>query len=113
MNAAMVATWTHPFPGREEKALSYAKDVNEYWTDLATKGRCSPPEIFFSDTGLAFWIVRGEREQLLLLSETDQARLLMVKGELLLDSFRVEFYHAGEAALDYLEQYGKVLATIG
>ena len=113
MNAAMVATWTHPFPGREEKALTYAKEVNEYWTEQATKGRCTAPEIYFSDAGIAFWLVRGEREQLLLLSETDQARLLMMKGELLLDSFRVEFYHAGEAALDYLEQFGKALITIG
>jgi len=57
--------------------------------------------------------VRGEREQLLLLSETDQARLLLMKGELLLDSFRVEFYRAGEAALEYLEEYGKALVTLG
>ena len=113
MNAAMVATWTHPFPGREEKALLYAKEVNDFWTEQASKGRCTAPEIYFSDAGVAFWVVRGEREQLLLLSETDHARLLLMKGELLLDSFRVEFYRAGEAALDYLEQYGKALVTIG
>lgn len=113
MNAAMVATWTHPFPGREEKALTYAEEVTKFWTEQATEGRCTPPEMYFSDAGQAIWIVRGERDQLLLLSDTDTARALLVKGELLLDEFRLEFYHAGEAAIEYLAQYGKVLASLG
>lgn len=112
MNAAMVATWTHPFPGREEKALTYAKEVEQFWTEQATKGRCTPPETYFSDTGLGFWIVRGEREELIRISETEPARLLQMKGDLLLESFRVEFYRAGEAATAYLEQFGKALVNI-
>ena len=65
MDAAMVVSWKLPFPGREKEALDYAREVNEYWGKLATEGKCSPPEIFFSETGgHGLWIIKGDRDTL-------------------------------------------------
>ena len=112
MKAAMVASWTHPFPGREEKALAYGAEVEQFWSAQAAEGRCTPPETFFSDAGIGFWIVQGDRDELLRISDSEPARLLTMKGDLLVDSFRVEIYHAGEAAQEYLAQYGTALAAM-
>jgi hypothetical protein len=112
MKAAIVMTWTHPFPGREEKALAYAKEVNEFWGKQAAEGHCTPPEMYFSDVGIGLWIIQGDRDELLHIGDTEEARLLTLKGDLLLESFKVEIFYVGDSAVQYLEQFGKVLATI-
>ncbi len=112
MQAAMVVTWTHPVPGREAKALEYAAEVAAFWGKQAADGKCSEPEMFFSDRGASMWIVKGDRDVVLQIHDADEARLLTMKGELLLEGFSIDFFYAGEAAMDYMARFGSALATI-
>jgi hypothetical protein len=112
MQAAMVVTWTRPVPGREAKALDYGIEVAEFWGKKAAEGKCTVPEMFFSDRGRGMWIVNGDRDVLQQIEDTDEARLLTMKGELLLEEFSLDFFYAGEAAADYMIRFGSALATI-
>ena len=112
MQSALVITWTHPVVGREEKALAYGVEAQEFWTRQAAAGKCSEPELFFSDAELGFWMVKGDRDTLLAIHDTDEARMLMMKGELLFEAFKAEFYYAGEDATDFMVRYAQALAAI-
>ena len=113
MQTAMVVTWTHPVPGREDKALAYGAEVTEFWNARAAEGKCSPPELFFSERGTGLWMVKGDRDTLLQIHDADEARLLTLKGELLLEGFSLDFCYAGDAAADYMTRYASALSTIG
>lgn len=113
MQSAMVVTWTRPIVGREAKALEYGVEVNEYWSRRAKEGKCSEPELFFTEAGNGIWMVKGERDVLMKIHDSEDARLLTLKGELLLENFCLEFYAAGDAAADYMLRYGTALSAIG
>ncbi|HSN11791.1 MAG TPA: hypothetical protein VLS51_06770 [Propionibacteriaceae bacterium] len=112
MQTAMVVTWTHPIPGREAKALEYAAEVARFWGKQAAEGLCSEPEMFFSDRGTSMWIVKGERDVVLRIHDMDEARLLTLKGELLLEEFNVDFFYTGDAAADYMVRFNSALTSI-
>jgi hypothetical protein len=112
MQTALVVMWTHPFPGREQKALAYGAEVMEFWGKKAEQGMCSAPHLFFAESGIGLWYVSGERDALMQIHDSDEARLLTMKGELLLESFKAEFFYAGEDAVDYMTRYGAALAAI-
>ncbi|MDA8302373.1 MAG: hypothetical protein M0005_12740 [Actinomycetota bacterium] len=109
MDAAIVVSWKLPFPGREKEALDYAREVNEYWGNLAAEGKCSQPEMFFFETdGRGLWIVKGDREVLEGLVVAEAAERLMVKGELLLQDFSSEIAKAGKASEEHMLRYAGV-----
>ncbi len=113
MQAAILVTWTHPVAGREAKALQYGDQVMKYWQARANEGKCSEPEIFFSERGTGMWIVKGDRDTLMQIHDTDDARLLTMNGGLLLEGFSVDFCYAGDAAADFMARYASALSTIG
>lgn len=112
MQTAMVVTWTHPIPGREQKSLEYGAEVMEFWGRKAAEGMCSAPQLYFSDRGRGMWVVTGDRDALMAIEGSDEARLLTLKGELLLEEFCVDMFYAGDASADYMARYGAALAAI-
>jgi hypothetical protein len=113
MQTALIVTWTHPFPGREEKALAFGAEVTDFWGKQAADGNCTEPAIFFSEKrGTGLWFVKGDRDTLLHISDTEEARLLSLKGELLLENFNIEFFYADEEADDFLRRYASALPSI-
>jgi hypothetical protein len=112
MQTALVVTWTHPVPGREERALAYGAEVTEFWGKKAAEGICTEPEIFFSESGRGLWFVKGDRDKLLHIGDTEEAKLLSLKGELLLENFTIEFFYADEDAADFMRRYASALNTI-
>lgn len=112
MQAAMVVTWTRPVTGRENKAVDYGIEVNEYWSRHAKQGKCSEPALFFTEAGNGIWMVTGERDVLMTIHDSEEARMLTLKGELLLEGFCLEFYYAGDAAADYMLRYQSAVASI-
>ncbi|HET7660696.1 MAG TPA: hypothetical protein VFK66_09940 [Oryzihumus sp.] len=112
MQSALVVTWTHPIAGREQKALEYAAEVQDFWGKQAREGRCSEPQIFFSERGTGLWIVSGERDALMQIHDSDEARLLTMKGELLLESFSADIVYTGDSAVDYMQRYGSALSAL-
>lgn len=112
MQTAMVATWAQPVPGREEKALAYGAEVADYWSKKAAEGKCTQPELFFSERGTGLWFVKGDRDTLLKIHDTDEARMLTLKGELLLENFSLDFFYADDAAADFMMRYASALTAI-
>ncbi|MEU9045709.1 MULTISPECIES: hypothetical protein [unclassified Kitasatospora] len=112
MKAAFVSTWTQPVPGRERKLLEWAGEADAYWRRRAKEGKCTAPETFFSETGFGIRMVKGEREDLMALSMTDEVQLLTMRGELLLKDFTTVLFHTGDAAEKFMVTFGKALETI-
>lgn len=112
MKTAMVVTWTEPIPGREMKALEYGADVTAYWTKHAKAGKCGLPEMYFSERGKGMWIVEGERDVLFGIHDTDQAKDLLARGQLLLNDFCVDFYTVGDASDAWLARYANLVGAL-
>lgn len=113
MQAAMVVTWTHPVVGREGKALAYGAEVSDFWGARAREGKCTEPELFFTDAGSGMWMVKGDRDVLMQIHDSDAARMLTLKGEILLENFCLEIFYAGDSAADYMMRYQSALTAIG
>ena len=113
MQSALVVTWTHPVPGREQKALEFAAEVQAFWGKMASEGKCSQPQMFFSERGTGLWIVTGERDTLMQLHDSEEARLFLMKGDLLLENYSADIVYTGDSAMDYLTRYGNALSVIG
>ena len=105
----MVVTFTNPIVGREAKALEYGIEVNDYWTRRAQEGKCSEPELFLTDNGTGIWMVKGDRDVLMQIHDSDEARLLTLKGDLLLENFSLQFYYAGDSAADHMMRFQSAL----
>jgi hypothetical protein len=108
----MIVTWTEPIPGREAKALEYGADVAAFWTKQAEAGKCTDPELFFSERGVGMWMVKGDRDVLLSIHDSDEAQLLIMRGQLLLSDFGVDFYTAGEASDAFMARYMNALGAL-
>jgi hypothetical protein len=109
MRYAYVVTWKRAVYGREQLALEYGHEVQEYWSKLATAGKCTQPETFFFPDGHGMWMVKGDFETLERLWMTDEAQHMLVKGRWLLEDFGYEFVRTGDAA----DQYMTFFADIG
>lgn len=113
MKAALVATWTQPVPGREKKALQFGAEATAFWTKKAAEGKCTAPEFFFAETGVGMWMVKGDRLELAAAADEDEARLLNMKGDLLLQDYALVLYHTGDSADQFMATYDKALNAIG
>lgn len=65
-----------------------------------------------SERGTGLWLVKGDRDVLMQLHDTEEARLLVMRGELLIEAFSLDFCYAGEDANDDMMRYGSALSTI-
>ncbi len=104
----MVVTWTEPIPGREMKAIEYGADVTAYWTKQAQEGKCSVPENFLSERGCGHWMVNGDRDTLLDVHDIDGPQDLIMRGQLLLGSFSVDFFTAETASDSFLPRFANL-----
>ncbi len=112
MKVAMVVTWTEPIPGREMKALEYGIDVTAYWTKQAEAGKCSKPEMLFSEHGNGMWIVKGDRETLMSIHDSEEAERLVARGQLLMSDFSVDFFTVDDATDAYLARYANLAEAL-
>lgn len=113
MEAAFITSWTQPVPGREQKALEYAGEANAYWSRKAQEGKCSEPEMFFSETGVGMWMIKGDHDVLADLMATEEVQLLTMEGGLLLKDFTATLYRTGDAARQFLATFGNALKVLG
>jgi hypothetical protein len=107
MKAAMVVTWKHTIPGREMKALEYGMEVDVFWRKMAAEGKCTIPEMFFSPLGQGMWMVKGDLDVLQKIESTEEAQILTIKGEWLLNDFGYEYFITGDDANDYMGRFAK------
>ena len=57
-------------------------------------------------------MVTGDRDTLMQIHDSDEARMLTFKGELLLEDFSLDFFYAGDSAADYMTRYASALTAI-
>lgn len=112
MRTAFIATWTQPFPGREQKALEYGAEVMDFWGKQAADGSCTAPELFFSEHGTGLFMVKGDRDTLEKIHFSEPGQELFAKAQLLLNDFSVDWYATGADADAYMGVYAKELAVI-
>ena len=93
--------------------IGYGAEVQQYWGEHADQGRCSEPELFFSERGLGLWMVTGDRDTLLETHDTEDSKRLTAKGQLLSEDFVLDFYDTGDAADAYLGRLASVADEIG
>jgi hypothetical protein len=112
MDTALVTMWKAPYPGREQKALEFAAESADFWGKQATAGRCTAPEWFFFPNGIGMWMVKGDRAELDALVSSDEARRLLVRGNLLLDDWQYTLAETGSAAERFMTDYAAALSTL-
>ena len=95
MKAAMVVKWTTPIPGREKAALTYGREVDEFFGKKAAEGFCTEPKWFWAPIGEQLWFVEGEYDALLGIFATPEAQKILVRGPILLQGFGYGIYLAG------------------
>lgn len=113
MNTALIISWKAAIPGREQKALEFAADADEYWGKQASQGRCTSPEWFFLPTGGGIWMVKGDRKVLEDLVAADDSRRLLARGALLLEDWQYLLAEAGSGAEQFMKDYGTVGEQLG
>ena len=113
MQTAMVVTWSHPFPGREMKALEYGAEVASFWSQQAAEGKCTQPEMFLGSTGRGMWMVKGEQQTLLEITAGDTSQRLLATGALLLAGFGYEWMLTGDAADASLGLFASLVPQLG
>jgi hypothetical protein len=94
------------------KALEYAADVAAFWSRQAEAGKCSAPENLFSERGVGLWIVKGDRDTLLAIHDTDEAQNLIMRGQLLLEDFSLDFYTAGDASDAFMARFATMAEAL-
>ena len=112
MDSAFVVMWKVPFPGREQKALELGVQAEEFWGKQAAEGRCTAPEMFFFPNGLRMWMVKGEREVLEKLVASDEARRLLVRGNLFMQGWEYSLVDTGTAGERFLAEWAEELTGI-
>lgn len=113
MQVAMWVTWSRPVAGREKRALEYGVEVQDHWGKLAAEGKCTSPEMFIARSGGGMWMVKGERNMLTELVETEASQRLLAIGMLVLEGFGYEFLDTADSADAYLGRFGAVGAELG
>ena len=111
MDTAFMTTWTVPFPGREQQALEFAGQSVEFWGKQAAEGRCTEPEWFFFPDGVGHLIVKGDREALQDILNSDEGRRLMRRGLVLLQDWQYALGDTGSGAERFLAEYTAELTT--
>ena len=72
-HAALIATWSHPVPGREATALRTFQQSQEFWQRMASEGKCSPTQVWMrADGSSGLSIVEGEEHALMRIMESDE-----------------------------------------
>jgi hypothetical protein len=111
MKAAVIVTWSRAKLGREAAALALGAEVNEFWAKQAAAGKCTEPRAYLSQRGNAVWLVEGEYDTLVELTNDEQQRKLQVKAGLLLDDFELEVRPLLDESM--LQRYQAALGELG
>ena len=107
MKAAFVVKFTTSVPGREQAAIDYARDVDDFYGKKAAEGLCTEPKWYWASAGENMWIVEGEYEALLGIIATPEAQKFLVMGPILVQGFGWGLYQVGR-----VEMFGPYQETL-
>jgi hypothetical protein len=113
-NAAIVATFGVPVPGREAKALENFADSQTFFSKLAAAGKCSEPEAFLFWDGGGFMVVKGETPEILFeIVEMDEFRRETATASYTSQDFHFKIAATGERLGQYMANYATVGTELG
>jgi hypothetical protein len=113
-NAAIVATFGVPVPGREAKALENFADAQTFFAKLAADGRCSEPEAFLFWDGGGLMLVRGETPEVLFeILDMEEFRRQVATASFTSQDFHFEIAATGERLADLMSNYALVGTELG
>ncbi len=104
MHSALSVKWTTPIPGREQLALDYSVELNQFFDELAADGKCTKPETFVFSGG-SLWMVKGQYDALSEVYFSHGGQQVLAKGESLLQDFSFEFAQTGNSAEQQAQEY--------
>ena len=95
-HAALIATWSHPVPGREAAALKTFQQSQEFWKRMASEGKCSETQVWMmADASSGMSIVEGDAESLTAIVESDDYEKINDEANLCVQDFKRSLYHGG------------------
>lgn len=95
-HAALIATWTHPVPGREAAALRTFQASQEFWRRMASEGKCRETQVWMrADGSSGMSIVEGEADALMEIMESDEYEKVTDEAILCVQDFTRSLYHGG------------------
>lgn len=110
---AVFVTYTGPIPGRESEALEFAVEVAEYWGKLAADGKCTVPEQFYSSaTQKGYWIVKGDRDELMKVHDSPEGKAFYAKAMALLEDYTEELLMTDSEVEEFFTNYAGATATM-
>ena len=108
-NAAIVVMWGAHIPGRELKALGLFEEAVQYYAKLKEKGEIESAESVIlrnpgADLG-GFTIIRGDREKLLKMQTSPEARRFDNRSLLLLHNFKTVEAFVGDGVQQMMTEW--------
>ena len=112
MEIGLITKYGKLVPGREQQAIELFTETKQFLEEQFKAGFITYYEPFFYGTGdleadAGFWLVKGERDKLLKVMETETYRWLMVKAQFVVEHLRVEWLTVGEGIPDQIERVSK------
>lgn len=97
-HAALIATWSHPVPGREAAALKTFQQSQEFWRRLCGEGKCNETQVWMMADGSAgMSVVEGDAETLNAILESDEYEKINDEANFVVSDFRRHLYHGGSS----------------
>jgi hypothetical protein len=111
-DAALIAMWGTPVPGREAKSLEVFMDFIGYWGKHHADGKCSEPKVYLNQDGSeGVFIVEGQSDALSEIVESEEFEKLTAKGHAIVQNLRSHMYYGGTDA--EIERGTRIFAEAG
>jgi hypothetical protein len=115
MQVGLILKWGKLVPGREQQAIELFAEAKQFMEEQLKAGIITYYEPFIYSTGdweteAGFWLVKGDRDKVIKLVETEAYRWLMTKAGFMVDHLQFEWLLTGESVAEEIERVTK-LAT--
>jgi len=113
-DAAMVITLDGPALGRETKSLEVFMESISFYSQKASEGVISEPEVFIAEDGSGgMLIIKGRSDALRELTESDEGRRLLTKAHLIVNDLKAHWYYTGDEIQNETSIFAQVSAEMG
>jgi hypothetical protein len=113
VSAALVFTYTRPWPDRETLAMEAFADALTFFGKLAADDKCGEPLLYMSTKGNSMMIVHGEREFLSELIETDDFQAMYLKAAFSVPDIGYEIFGFAETVQETMTRWATKGVELG
>ena len=108
MDSAIVFTYSRAFPGREATAFESFQDALTLFGKFAAEDRCLEPEVFTGPFAKGLMVIKGEREKLLGIIETEEFQHMYLKAGWSVPDIGYELFFFGDSVMDLMGAWNAV-----